>query len=621
MRRKVQELILAARIERTYSKAEILDLYLNKVYFGDGLYGVEAASRGYFGKHASELSVSEAATLAGLVQSPSAYSPTVNAERAIGRRNVVLQALLETGGIDRATWESARAASLDLRDTLRAGEPHGQYFREQVRQELVERFGSERVYEGGLRVFSTIDMRAQVAAEESIAATLQAVEARRTAIAARRGTRRGTVPTQSADPPLQAALVAMDPGTGHVRAMVGGRDFAESPFNRATQARRQPGSAFKPFVFAAALEAGFTPASIVDRLDEPIPTFEGDWTPEDGHADAAAQMSLRAALRTSSNRAAVRLLQEVGISSAANQAEAMGVGDQPEVPSLALGSGEVTLQALTAAYAAFANHGRVPRPLLIRRVEDRDGQVLYAAEDSSTPAISDATAYLMADMLAGVIDAGTGARARQLGFRLPAAGKTGTTNDFKDAWFVGFTPALIAGVWVGFDEPRTILPNGFASNVAVPVWAAFMKAATRGHKPEWLDAPASIVTAHVCAESGRLATEACERGHAYTEFFSEGTQPTTFCDIHRPRNVFGAIASLFTSEEKPPPPGLEETGVQVSVPPPPPAPQVAAPPVEEPRASEPPARKRGFWSRVFGIGRNGRQDDGGTTRNGPAPSR
>jgi membrane carboxypeptidase/penicillin-binding protein len=299
----------------------------------------------------------------------------------------------------------------------------------------------------------------------------------------------------------------------------------------------------------------------------------------------------------------------------------MGLGDQPEVPSLALGSGEVTLQTLTAAYAAFANQGRVPRPLLIRRVEDRNGQVLYAAEDSSKPAISAATAYLMADMLAGVVDAGTGARARQLGFTLPAGGKTGTTNDFKDAWFVGFTPRLIAGVWVGFDEPRTILPNAFASNVAVPVWASFMKAATRGDKAEWIEAPASIVTAHICEESGRLATEACERGHVYTEFFAEGTQPTTFCDIHGPRNVFEAIASLFTSEEQPPPPGLEETGAQVSVPPPPPAPQVAVPAVEEPRASEAPARKRGFWSRLLGIGRNGKQADRGDTRDGPAPGR
>jgi membrane carboxypeptidase/penicillin-binding protein len=332
-------------------------------------------------------------------------------------------------------------------------------------------------------------------------------------------------------------------------------------------------------------------------------------------------MSLRAALRTSSNRAAVRLLQEVGISSAATQAEAMGIGDQPEVPSLALGSGEVTLQTLTAAYAAFANQGRVPRPLLIRRVEDKNGQVLYAAEDSSTPAISAATAYLMADMLAGVIDAGTGARARQLGFKLPAGGKTGTTNDFKDAWFVGFTPRLIAGVWVGFDEPRTILPNGFASNVAVPAWASFMKAATTGDKAEWIEAPPSIVTAHICAESGKLATDACERGHVYTEFFAEGTEPTTSCDIHRPRNVLEAIASLFTSEEKPAPPGLEETGVRASVPPPPPTPQVAAPVVEPPPASEAPARKRGFWSRLFGRGRDGNQSDRGNATNSPAPSR
>ncbi len=289
----------------------------------------------------------------------------------------------------------------------------------------------------------------------------------------------------------------MDPETGHVRAMIGGRDFGESSFNRAVQAKRQPGSAFKPFVYAAALEAGFTPATMIDRLNEPIETLQGDWTPEDEHSDAES-MSLRAALRTSSNRAAVRLLQEVGIPSTVQYAKTLGVGDVPSVPSLALGSGEVTLQAMTAAYAAFANKGRVPQPMVIRRVEDRDGRVLFTAEEQSTQAVSEATAYLMASMLADVINAGTGARARALGFALPAAGKTGTTNEYKDAWFVGFTPMLVTGVWVGFDEPHTIMPNGFASDIAVPMWASFMKAATRGNKPGWLSPPAGITSATVC---------------------------------------------------------------------------------------------------------------------------
>ncbi len=426
--RKIQELLVAAHLERQFSKRRILELYLNKVYFGDGLYGAEAASRGYFGKHASDLSVPEAALLAGLVKSPSAYAPTVNRTRAIARRNVVLQAMLESGAIDRATWEQARASKPTLHDTLRGQEPYGQYFKEEVRKELVDRFGWQRVYEGGLRVYSTIDMATQIAAEKAAADQIKTIEERRK-----------KYKKLTDDEPLQAALVAMDPVTGHVRAMVGGRDFSQSRFNRAVQAKRQPGSAFKPFVYATALEAGYTPATVIDHLDEPIPTLQGAWTPEDEHSDGDS-MTMRTALRTSSNRAAVRMLQQVGIGRTVSYAKQMGVGDVPSVPSLALGSGEVTVESMTAAYAAFANHGLVPTPVLIRRVEDGAGTVLFENHDESHRAISDVTAFLMSSMLADVINAGTGSTARRAGFTLPAAGKTGTTNDFNDAWFVGYTP-------------------------------------------------------------------------------------------------------------------------------------------------------------------------------------
>src|SRR3954453_23216422 len=504
-RRKIQELILAARLERLYTKDQILELYFNKVYFGDGLYGVEAASRGYFGKHASELTVSEAAMLAGLVKSPSSYAPTVSIDRAVARRNVVLQTMLDVGVIDRTAWQAARATKGGLQDTLRASEPHGQYFKEQVRRELVDRFGWQRLYQGGLRVFSTIDMPMQIAAETAVAEHLKAVEEKRAAWQARRAAaaaknapaKKAAADTQGDQPDvLQAALVSMDPQSGHVRAMVGRRDFEASRFNRAVQAHRQPGSAFKPFVYATALEAGYSPASVVDHLDDPIATLQGAYVPEDEHSSASS-MTLRTALRTSSNRAAVRLLQEVGIRKTVQYAKTMGVGDVPAVPSLALGSGEVTLQTMTAAYAAFANHGLVPQAMLIRRVEDQDGRVLYQADESSTRAVSDITAFLMSTMLADVINAGTANRARQIGFKLPAAGKTGTTNDFKDAWFIGYTPKLVTGVWGGFDEPRTILPNGFAADVAVPDWAKFMKVATRDDKPEWINAPPGVTTANV----------------------------------------------------------------------------------------------------------------------------
>jgi penicillin-binding protein 1A len=613
-RRKLQELILAARIERLYTKDQILEMYLNKVYFGDGRYGVEAAARGYFGKHASDLSVPEAALLAGLVKSPSSYAPTVSMERAVARRNVVLQAMAETGSIDRATSQAARKIRPVLKDDLRADEPHGQYFKEQVRRELVDRFGWQRVYQGGLRVYSTIDMPMQVAADAAVAAGLASLDERRAAVAKRR---KQALPADEA--PLQAALIALEPDTGHVRAMTGGRNFDDSHFNRAVQARRQPGSAFKPFVYAAALETGYTPSTLIENLNAPIPTLQGEWTPEDEHSTSDS-MSLRAALRTSSNRAAVRLLQDVGIPKTVQYAKAMGVGDVPSVPSLALGSGEVTLQSLTAAYAAFANRGVVPKPVLVRRVEDREGHVLFAAEEKGDRAITEVTAYLMANMMADVINAGTAARARTLGFTLPAAGKTGTTNDYNDAWFVGFTPSLVAGVWVGFDQPHTILPGGFAADVAVPLWASFMKTATKGAKPEWFQAPAGIVTANVCRMSGKLATEGCEHadvidddGHltrrslVYTEYFARGTQPTTTCDIHASRGIFGSIAAAITGAEKPPAPHLEDTGL--------PPKTTATTGTAEPattttaqKAEEPPKKKRGFWSRVFGVGKDDDKD-------------
>jgi 1A family penicillin-binding protein len=621
LRRKLQEAILASRIERLYDKPHILEMYLNKVYFGDGLYGVEAAARGYFAKHASELNVPEAALLAGLVKSPSSYAPTVSMERAVARRNVVLQTMLEAGHIDRPAFQSARKTKVALHDGLRAEDPHGQYFKEQVRRELVDRFGWQRVYQGGLRVFSTIDMKMQVAAENAIGDSLKSLDEKRTAALARRARASGAkaAPAATGDL-LQAALVALDPHTGHVRAMIGGRDFTASSFNRATQARRQPGSAFKPFVYATALEAGYTPASVIDSLDTPIATLQGAWTPDDEHSGGDS-MTMRSALRTSSNRAAVRMLQEVGIARTVQAAKQMGVGDVPSVPSLALGSGEVTLQSMTAAYAAFANEGLVPQPIVIRRVEDQDGRVLFEQHESATRAVSAQTAFLMSTMMADVINAGTAAGARRVGFTLPAAGKTGTTNDFNDAWFIGYTPNLATGVWVGFDQPHTIMPNGFAADIAVPAWAAFMKTATKGDKPEWFTPPAGITTATVCRISGKLASDGCQdvevvnkdgtlerRSMVYTEYFVRGSEPTTYCEQHSGHGLTTKVAGLFGSQpEKAAPAHAEEVA------PPPATPAATAgtaePAVAQSPPEEPPKKKRGFWSKLLGIGKDDKDKD------------
>ncbi|MGE3274357.1 MAG: penicillin-binding protein 1A [Vicinamibacterales bacterium] len=527
--RKAREVVLATLLEWRFSKDEILELYLNKVYFGGGLYGAEAASLGYFGRHASELTLSQAALLAGLVKAPSAYAPTTDLERAVARRDLVLDVMRDTGVIDEAAWKAATHEPVELRDALNRREPVGEYFKEQVRQELVKRYGEERAYLGGLKVYTTLDLPMQKAAEAEVSRALKSLDGRR---------RKG-------HDPLQAALVAMDPRTGEVRALVGGRDFSASKFNRATQARRQPGSAFKPFVYAAALESGYSPATILDHLEDPVDGGEdGPWRPADAHA-AEGSLSMRQALRVSSNRAAVRMIEMVGIHRAVGYAARLGVPDLPEVPSVALGSGEVTLESLTGAYAVFASGG-VRRPALyVRRVEDPDGSVVFEAPSSAEQVIDEGTAFLMSSMLADVVNHGTGWRARQMGFRLPAAGKTGTTNDYHDAWFVGYTPALVTGVWVGYDQPRPIRVNGYASDVAVPLWSRFMRTATKGDKAEWFARPDDIVAMDICRLSGKRPTAACDATHValdedgedeapmvVTEYFRRGTEPTEECDLH-----------------------------------------------------------------------------------------
>jgi len=616
LRRKLREAILAARIEGLYSKEEILELYLNKTYFGAGLFGAEAAARGFFGKPAAQLDVAEAALLAGLVKSPTNYAPTVNLERAVARRNVVLRAMYEQGVIDRATWTQAGRESVRLHDVMPHEEQSGQDFREQVRQELVELFGSRRVYEGGLRVYTTIDPVMQQAAEAAIATSLRAIEARQSTAAPARGPQRGTRAGVPNGDPLQAALVALDPRTGEVRAMVGGRDFAAGGFNRAVQAHRQPGSAFKPFVYAAALESGYSPASLITGLDEPIVTPQGAWTPEDGHS-ADSAMTMRTALRTSSNRAAVRMLQEVGIPQTVAYAKRLGIGGLPSVPSLALGSGEVTLMSMTTAYGAFADSGYVHRPILIRQVLDAQGATLFQVKPTREPAVSDTTAFLMANMLADVVDAGTAYRARQMGFRLPAAGKTGTTNKFADAWFVGFTPNLVAGVWVGFDQPRTIVRNGYAADLAVPLWTRFMISATKNDQPSWLTPPPGVVALNICRLSGKLPSAGCDdvavvtnggkivrRSLVSAEYFARGTEPHDRCDLHPGRSLFSTIAGVLGIGR--PPPELVASDVAGVLPHDvvdPIATEADANPSGTEQPPAPPKKKRGFWSRVFGIGK------------------
>jgi 1A family penicillin-binding protein len=513
--RKLREAWLAYRLESRYSKQAILQAYLNHVYFGEGYYGVQAAALGYFAKPASALTPAEAATLAALINRPSGYGLRKTPVRVRDRRDWVLGRLHEAGHLDRdaygaalATPVAATLAPADARagvDPLIAAE--GPYFTSLVHQFLFEQFGVDRALAGGLRVYTTLDADVQRFAERSVAARLADLEKRT----------RG-------DQPLQAALVAIEPATGHVRALVGGRNFAESRFNRATEAKRQPGSAFKPFVFAAALEAGFSPGTTLDGLDQHITSASGDYLPGGEHE--VESTTLRAALVHSSNRAAVHLLQRVGLGPTLDLATRVGLEELPAVPSLALGTGEVSLLDLTSAYTAFANGGVLQSPVFVRRVEDAEGRVLYRGDSVGRRVLSESTAFLMATMLSEVVDRGTAYTARLNGFRLPAAGKTGSTDDHADAWFVGFTPRLAAGVWVGFDRPQPIMRRGFASVVAVPAWAGFMKEAMQGRSAEWLTRPSGVSPIRRCRVSGGLATSYCElAGEVDDDLVSIGRAP------------------------------------------------------------------------------------------------
>lgn len=497
--RKLREILLAAQLEQRYRKAQILEEYLNTVYFGEGYYGIEAASRGYFAKSAADLRPHEAALLAALIRSPSNDAPCSARERALKRRNLVLRRMHAQGHLTGVLLKAALEAPLPQHShrggtsgsvLASGGASTGGYYQEEVRRQLFSLFGADKVLRGGLRVYTSYDPAMQREAETVVTTRIAQI-----------------VKSRPAARDLQGSFVAMDPVTGEVFALVGGRDFDASSFNRATQAHRQAGSAFKPIIYAAALERGYSPGTLLRDLDAPIDGASA-WMPSGTHE--RSEYTLRRALKVSSNRAAAQLLQQVGISTAVYYAQRLGIESRlPMVPSLALGTGEVTLLELTAAYTAFANHGMLASPRLVTRVDDAAGRSIYDAPERRTPAVSSMTAFLMSSMLSDVIAGGTGAAARAEGFKLPAAGKTGTTDEYADAWFVGYTPHLVAGVWFGLDRPAPIMRRGFAGVVAVPAWARFMRAATEGAKPDWYATPPDVEKVAICRLSGARATDAC----------------------------------------------------------------------------------------------------------------
>jgi penicillin-binding protein 1A len=451
--RKIKEAIIAVQIERRYTKDEILGMYLNQTYFGSRAYGIEAAAQTYFGKSVDELSAAEAALLAALPRAPSLYSPFRNTERALSRRNIVLRRMLDNGFISRAEYERSLVDPLPVRPNHRRYE--APYFIEILRQQLEAKYG-EKIYTAGLKIHSTIDYNMQKAAEDAVLNGISAIEKR-------------------VRPGVQASLIAIDPRTGHIKAMVGGTDFWQTQFNRATMALRQPGSAFKPFVFAAAIENGMSAGDEI--LDEPV-FFAGArpnsvWSPENYNNEYHGFVSLKTALALSLNTATVRLAHHIGINDIISTAQRYGIRSeiQPYL-STALGASTVTLLEITSAYTVFATGDRV-EPMTYKKVFNRDGLLIEEKFSSATGVLMHENIDKMKDLLRAVVETGTGQRARQL--NRTVYGKTGTTNSYTDAWFIGFDDRLVVGVWVGRDNHTPIGRRETGASAALPIWMEFMK--------------------------------------------------------------------------------------------------------------------------------------------------
>ncbi|MFQ5877769.1 MAG: penicillin-binding protein 1A [Acidobacteriota bacterium] len=610
IRRKLQEMVLALQIEKSFTKNEILTFYCNQVYMGHGRYGVEAASQYYFGKPAKDMDLVESALLAGMIQRPEAYSPIRHPDRALARRNHVLNRMAKVGKIDAATAAEAAASPVEVAK-FREEDNLAPYFVEEVRRYLDAKYGDVALYEEGLEVHTTLDPAMQAGANKAIFEGLRRLDKRQgfrpieenvlaehpdlesfthpswrkppvvgtlrfgvvTAVDRRSASVRLGEYAAELDPkaiawtrvrrldrvfevgdlapflvlsideeakrlgvaldqiPLvEGALIAIDPATGEIRALVGGYDFSRSEFDRAVQSRRQAGSAFKPFVFTAALDSGYT---LADRVfDEPTvfvdPATEDEYQPNNYYRKYYGLTTLRVALEKSRNISAVKLLNQVGFRKTIEVARKMGITSPLRpYPSMALGTMEVSLIDLATAYSIFPNQGVRVQPHFIRYVTDREGRIREEAQPKVTEAIQADVAYVMTYLLQGVTESGTGAAARAL--KRPVAGKTGTTDDLADAWFIGFSPSLVAGVWVGFDQKRSLGEAETGARAALPIWIDFMKAALDGQPVEKFPRPANVVYVPIDRETGLRATVDSRCPSTFLEAFVEGTEPVAGC--------------------------------------------------------------------------------------------
>lgn len=622
--RKIKEALLAVEIEKHYSKDKILELYFNQVYFGHGAYGVEAAAQTYFKKSVGELNLAETAMLAGLPSSPNRFSPILDPVRARRRRDHVLNRMVDRKVITRAQADEASRTPFD--ETLfTRGRTIAPYFVEYVRQSLEESYGAYTLYNSGLKVYTTLNLKMQRAAEEALVGGIRDLDKARGYRPMQEGTRgaararigpytprtgeilpgtvlsvkakslevqlgryRGEIPLESMqwtkltslakafregdvvlvrvlsvdeqrkraslaleqDPELEGALVALDPRTGGIKAMIGGYDFEKSKFNRAVQARRQPGSAFKPFVYATAFDRGLTPSTIIE--DSPITFYFRaggnvvEWSPENYDRRFHGPMTLRRALENSVNVVTVKLIDLVGVDPVVRMAQQMGIESElrPET-ALALGVSEVTPLELVSAYGVIANEGIRAEPFAVRRVTDNQGRTLQEHVVEPREAMRPETAYVLTNVMKGVIQRGTGIRARVL--KRPLAGKTGTSSDATDVWFVGFTPDLVAGVWIGYDLKRSLGSEETGSRLALPIWIAFMQKALASLPRDDFPVPESVVAIPVDYISGIPAPR--EEKGTILEYFIRGTEPSPPMATPPPANT------PPTGEGPPPAPG------------------------------------------------------------------
>lgn len=504
--RKIREAILAYKIDKYLTKDEIMNLYLNHIYLGHGTYGIEAASEGYFGKSAKYLTLPEASLLAGLPKAPSTYSPFLHFDKARQRQAYVLDRMIEDGYISPAEKERALATPIKLK-SIRPKEKIAPYFVENVRRYVLEKYGSDVLYKEGLEIHTTLNIDMQMAARDAVERGLQELEAREKY-------EKGTV---------QGALFSMDVRTGEIKAMVGGRDFKKSEFNRATQARRQPGSAFKPFIYTAAFDKGMTPTTRI--MDAPImyedrSSPDGFWRPKNFDGKFNGPTTLRTALVQSRNVITIKLLQEIGVDYAAAYATNMGISSPlSKNLTMALGTSAVTLQEMVTGYDVLANQGKRVTPFFIKKIIDRTGHVFEENQAKSEQVIDPRIAFMTSYVMQDVVESGTGRRVKSIG--RPVGGKTGTTDDMRDAWFIGFSPSLIAGVWIGFDQERSLGKQEQGGRAAAPIWLYFMEKAVRGKPVEVFPVPDGIVFIKVDPHSGIPATRSTQG--AIFECFLEGT--------------------------------------------------------------------------------------------------